>query len=276
MPSVDDTDYTRALLAILTTREPPPGSPTDQYGTSADGIDRYDGFGRDVLVESLDIVEGEHGAELEVAFSLVLPDDGSPQIPPRGTVRMPFDPTWRELSGYDEPAAYAPLVARRVERAAHQHVLRHRAGDAWARGREEMLAALPDRATQWRLLRDGLAAEGQVTEVSPGRLQVRLRHSDRVVTVVVTPEQWEQVLAFEASDDVPLYFVELFNSHDAEERFVVFWDDTLVLSIREELPPVRGGARRRRRTVLRSEPPDADVAWHAFHPDGPRGDRPGD
>jgi hypothetical protein len=101
---------------------------------------------------------------------------------------------------------------------------------------------------------DGLAAEaGPAVEVSPGRIEVRIAESSdrvdadrQVVTVIVTPDKWEDVLAAHGSRNVEMYVAELLGPRDPDEHFVVFYRGELVRSIREELPPVRGTARARR------------------------------
>jgi len=185
--------------------------------------DRIDG---DVRVVSVDIVRGEHGLELDLAF-----------MPDRGSVRVPFDRNWRRLCGYETPAAYAPEVARAVERASYRQLARLRPDAGKVR-------RLPSRPAQWRLLLDALAEEGTVREVAPGRIEVAWRDGD-VVTVVVSPDDWEGVLSTLHDGDVWLYLVELIGPRDEDERFVVCYQGELVRSTREELPPVRGRARER-------------------------------
>ena len=124
---------------------------------------------------------GRYGDELEVGFLIDLPPDET-RVPARGTTRMPFDAEWRRLSEYDEPAAYAPVVAARVRWAASDHVRVHRDG--------RRPPVLPDRAEAWRVGCRAAALEdegAQVTETGPGRAEARL--GDRVVTVVIEPDE---------------------------------------------------------------------------------------
>ncbi len=58
---MDDTAYVSELFGILTNPAPTGIDPDDPYGQADDGIDRYDGFGRDVRVTSARVVPGEHG-----------------------------------------------------------------------------------------------------------------------------------------------------------------------------------------------------------------------
>ena len=55
---MEDAAFAAGLLAILTNPHPAGIDPDDPYGQSEDGIDRYDGFGRDVWVESLEVADG--------------------------------------------------------------------------------------------------------------------------------------------------------------------------------------------------------------------------
>ena len=88
---IDDEEYVAALLAIMTNPAPAGIDPADPYGQADDGIDRFDGFGRDVTVTGLGLVDGPYGDELEVSFLLALPV-GDPEwggVPPRGSTRVP-------------------------------------------------------------------------------------------------------------------------------------------------------------------------------------------
>lgn len=274
--SVDDEAYVQALLAILTNPNPTGIDPDDPYGQADDGIDRYDGFGREVWVESLRITDGEYGPELEVGFGLAVPPGAAWRPVPRsGLVRLPFESGWRHLSGYDDPAAYAPEVAREVWLAANQHTVRYRSGSDWLVARDRVRAALPDRDVQWQMLLDALNAEGTVVEGLPTRIDVQLDDGDDgdagpsdFVTVVVTPDQWEDVLVDHASHDVNLYMSELIGPRDDDERFLVFYEGDLVRSSREELPPVRGRAFELEIAELRARYPDAEFEWRAYPPDG--------
>ena len=74
---MSDEEYVATLLAILTNPAPTGIDPADPYGQADDGIDRYDGFGRDVEVLGLRVVDGPYGDELEVSFVL----NSQPRIP---------------------------------------------------------------------------------------------------------------------------------------------------------------------------------------------------
>jgi anti-sigma regulatory factor (Ser/Thr protein kinase) len=272
---VDDDDYVQALQAILTDPEPTGIDPGDPDGTADDGIDRFDGFGREVLVESLAVAGGDHGAELVVTFALTSPPETEGQrVPARGVVRLPLDREWRELSGYADPAAYAPEVANRVMRAAHEHVVRHHQGRDWLEARNRARGSLPSHDEQWRMLLDALSMVGRPVEVAPGRIELHLadgwsEDGNSVVTVLVTPEEWEEVLAFRAGDDHDLYVDELLASRDDDERFVVFHDGDLACSTREQLPPVRGRALARKLAALGATRPGAELGWYAHRITGP-------
>lgn len=235
---MEDDVYAEELLAILTNPHPSGIRPDDPYGQADDGIDRYDGYGRDFWVETLAVVEGEHGAELEVGFGLaVAADPGLAGVPASGSVRIPFDAEWRRLSGYDDPADYAPAVAREVGRSINDHVRQHRRGSRTGR----RAPALPDRAAQWQILLDALASEGTAVEVAPGRIEVR-KPEGGLLTAIVSPDQWEQVLAEHAAGDTWMFFADLLGPRLSDEQYVVFYQGDLVCSTREKLPPVRGSA----------------------------------
>ena len=70
---MSEEEYVATLLAILTNPAPSGIDPADPYRRADDGIDRYDGFGRDVRVIDLGVVDGRYGDDLEVSFVLSLP-----------------------------------------------------------------------------------------------------------------------------------------------------------------------------------------------------------
>lgn len=265
---MEDEPYARRLFAILTNPHPTGIDPADPYGQADDGIDRYDGFGRDVRVESVAVAEGEHGSELLVEFGLAVPS--GPDLlgfQQRGTLRLAFDAEWRELSGYEDPAAYAPVVAREVWSAAGRQVERHRRGHAELREGDERRLAMPRPDAQWQILLAALSDEGAVREVAPGRIEVH-GPEGAVVTVVVTPHQWEQVLADHVGGDVDLYFADLLGPRQDDETFLVFYNGDLFRSTREKLPPVRGRALDREIAQAQAADGVAQVGWHA-HPPNP-------
>ncbi len=298
---MSDEEYVATLLAILTNPEPTGIDPADPYGQADDGIDRYNGFGRDVNVVGLQVVDGRYGDELEVTFVLKLPA-GDPEwddVPEHGVTRVPFDAEWRRSSGLNEPAAYAPQIASRVEFAARDHAVKHQHGGRLARRRAEWRAAsraaLPDRDVQRHLLLQLLAGEGDVTQVAQDRFDLRLRSEadgDRtervaglgvlnatpeVITFVLSPDEWEEVLVDEYEDDLRLYLAETLGDPDPDERFVVFYNGSLHRSTREQLPPVSGRAREHAWARWRSEhPPGPGDGWYAYDPnDRDRRDDPG-
>ncbi len=259
---MDDEEYAAAMLATLADPNPTGIDPEDPYGRADDGIDRYDGFGRGVWVESVQLTRGDHGAELEVGFALDLPEDLAAEgMPSRGSVRVPVDQEWRELSGYQEPGSYAPAVATRVEWAAHAMVERHR-----SRMRSAPSPVPAERGTHWPRLLAGLAEHGNPVEVGPGRIELGV--STGAVTFLVTPDEWEQVVALHAGNDIELYLDELLVPRQEDEVFVVFYDGDLARSTRATLPPVRGRALARRLAEQRAEHPGATYGWFATTPHG--------
>lgn len=288
---MSDEEYVAALLAILTNPAPTGIDPADPYGRADDGIDRFDGFGRDVRVSGLQVVNGPHGDELEVSFVLSLPaeDPDWEGVPEGGSTRVPFDAEWRRLSELGDPAAYAPQVATRVMWAARDHATQHQHGGRRARARTEWRAraraGLPNRETQRQLLLQTFAGEGEVTQVAPDRFELRLRRDSNgdptdgiagtaaleavpeVITFVLTPEEWEEVLVDQYKDDLGLYLAETLADPDPDERFVVFYRGSLHRSTRAQLPPVRGRARERAWARLRAEHPlGPSDGWYAFEP----------
>ena len=146
-------------------------------------------------------------------------------------------------------------------------------------------SALPDRETQRHLLLQTLAGEGEAAQVAEDRFDLRLRRdaednptqgvagpgvldaSPEVITFVLTPDEWEEVLVDEYKDDLRLFLAETLADPDPDERFVVFYDGSLHRSIREQLPPVRGRARERAWAQWRSEHPlGPGDGWHAYDP----------
>lgn len=285
-----DEEYLAALLSILTNPAPTGIDPEDPYGQADDGIDRYDGFGRDVTVTGLRVVDGPYGDELEVAFRLMLPvSDGEwDGLPDRGVGRMPFEEHWRELSGFAEPAAYAPEVASKVMWAAGEQVRRHRHGGSESRGQEQRRAraraALPDREAQRQLVLTALAGEGEVTTVAPDRIELRRRTDPsedavpedpvpEVITFVLTPDEWEEVLVDQDEYGLGLALAETLSMPDPDERFVVFYEGGLRRSTRTQLPPVRGRARERALAQLQATHPlGPGDGWYAFDPSSSAGE----
>ena len=264
MVVMEDEAYARRLFAILTNPHPTGVDPADPYGQADDRIDRYDGFGRDVWVESVAVAKGEHGSELLITFGLAVSSD--PEllgVQQRGALRLAFDAEWRELSGYDDPAAYAPVVASEVWWAASRQVERHRRGPADLREGDERRLAMPRPEAQWQIFRAALRDLGAVREVAPGRIEVH-GPEGAVVTVVVTPGQWEQVLADHVGGDVDLYFADLLGPRQDDETFLVFYNGDLFRSTREKLPPVRGRALEREIAEVQAEHGVAQLVWHAY------------
>lgn len=288
---MSDEEYVATLRAILTNPAPTGVDPADPYGRAEDGIDRYEGFGRDVRVSDLQVVDGPYGDELEVSFVLSLPagDADWNGVPEDGSTRVPFDAEWRRLSEFGEPADYAPQVAAKVMWAARDHAVNHQHGGRLVRTQAEWRAAaraaLPGRETQRQLLLQTLAGEGEVAQLAQDRFELHLRReahggpaqgpagpgvldaAPEVITFVLTPEEWEEVLVDEYQDDLRLYLAETLADPDPDERFVVFYDGSMQRSTREQLPPVRGRARERAWARWRAEHPlGPGDGWYAYNP----------
>jgi hypothetical protein len=228
---IADDAYVARLRALLTNPPPP-------------GIDRYDGFGREVRVEGLHPVDDGPWPELEVSFRLALPDEPRYRDVPRtGTLRLPFGREWRELSRYADPAAYAPTIADATRDAARELVdtaLRPRRRI----DRDAVRAALPAREELWRDFLDVLAVHGEVREVAPGRLEVTPRDAGDLgrFWFLITPERLEEYVVDNGGH--PDFMLDLDDTlgprHD-DEPYVLVDGHHLVTSMRDELPAVRGG-----------------------------------
>ncbi|CAM3678426.1 hypothetical protein [Nocardioides zeicaulis] len=255
---MDDETYARELFAILT-RPLDPDEPRDAYGTGADRIDRYGGFGTELVVTSVAAVPGPYGSRLEVGFRLEGPEGHD--LPRTGTFHLPLAAEWREAQGYGAPSTYAPAVARATERAVGEHARRRRTA-----GRTVPL----DRTEQHALLLEVLGGPSSVRQVAPDRFVLSRAGRERWV-VVVTPEQWEQFLVRHGTHRASLseHVEELLaaGSSDDRDEFLVFWEGDLVKSVREELPPVSGSVRGLLRAIERGPVPGA--AWFAYTPVAP-------
>lgn len=118
-----------------------------------------------------------------------------------------------------------------------------------------MTKPLQSREEQWALLHHYLAREGRTTEVAPGRFEVVVDEGadvQQTVTVVITPDEWAEVLLHD-HPDLDILFADTFGPLDDDERFVVHHKGRLERSVREELPPVRGRATERLMREITSE-----------------------
>ncbi len=226
---MDDVDYARELYAILTAT-PDPEVPVGRLGD--DGIDRGDGFGTEVRVTGIEVVPGDHGNQLDIAFVLDVPDDVD--VPSEGSLRLPLDAEWREISGYAEPEDYAPRVAARLVHNVHDHVRSHQASRDDDR-------VMPSRAEQHALLMEVLGGQGHVEEQAADRYLVRRPRWRHDLTVLLTADQWERVLRKHGARRAWLleHFDELFASTPGEECFLVFWEGDATTSTWARLPPAK-------------------------------------
>jgi hypothetical protein len=256
---VDDLDYARQLYEILTA-PPDPEVPPGHLGD--DWIDRCDGFGTDVKVTAIAVVPGDHGNQLDIGFVLDLPDDVV--VPREGSLLLPLDAEWREVSGYTEPEDYAPHIAARLVRHIHEHIRAHEPS-------REDDGELPARADQHAMLLEVLGRRGQVEQQAPNRYVVR-REEQEVLTVLLTPAQWERVIRRHGPRRAWLleHFDELFASSPREERFLVFWDGDVTTSTREKLPPAKKPVpplRETRRRLAEARASGQVFGWFAYPPE---------
>lgn len=258
---MDDVDYARQLYEILTA---PPGPEVTPGGLGDDWIDRCDGFGTDVEVTAIGVVPGDHGSQLDIAFVLDLPEDID--VPREGSLLLPLDAEWRELSGYAEPEDYAPRIAMRLVRHIYEHVRAHKPS-------EDDEPDLPARDVQHVVLLEVLGQQGAVEQQAADRYVVRNGGREDLV-VLLTSDQWERVVRRHGPGraDLLAYFDELFASTPREERFLVFWAGDATTSMREKLPPVEKPfppLREIRRQLDDARASGQRFGWFAYPP-GPR------
>ncbi|GEP37735.1 hypothetical protein NPS01_13980 [Nocardioides psychrotolerans] len=203
-------------------------------------------------LEVLDVrvVDGRAWPRVEVAFRL----SGTPPRwwhgPTSGVAHAPFGADWRYLSARDVPEDYAWLLEREVSRAAR-------------RLNDELQEASTanEVAERWLWLLERLALLGPVVDQGDGR--VRVTDEDREITVVATPDEWARIaepLDHHADDPQD------FNPTSEDEVFLVFHEDELCWSVREELPPLPAGADFKRRAREARARGDESTGWFAYAP----------
>ncbi len=114
-----------------------------------------------------------------------------------------------------------------------------------------------------------LGGLGSARQVADGRLEVSIEDEesgtpDRI-TVLVTPEQWADFVV--RHDDWQMRLDEVLGPRKDDELFLLFMERGFARSIREELPPVRGGIEQERRSAdLRAS--GAELRWVVSDRDG--------
>lgn len=206
-----------------------------------------------VADEGLEVVEvrvvgGRAWPRVRVSFRLVGSVPSWWHGPTSGVAHAPYGAAWLELSAHDDPEDYARLLEGEVSRVAMRLNI------------TPPVPPTPDEVTaRWPWLLERLALSGPVVDLGYGRL--RVTHDDREVTVVVTPQEWARIAEpLDPDADDPQDFTPW-----RDESFLVFHEDRLSWSIREELPPVRGGTdliRRGREARARGE----SFGWFAYRP----------
>lgn len=256
--AMDDEDYARQVYEILTA---PPDPEVSPGYLGADWIDRSDGFGTEVKVTAIDVVPGDHGNQLNIGFVLDLPHDVD--VPREGSLLLPLDAEWREVSGYTEPEDYAPHIAARLVRCIRDHVRAHEPS-------RDDESDLPSDAEQRAMLMEVLGREGQLEEPAANRYVVRRQQNEDLI-VILTSDQWERVIHRHGLRRAWLleHFDELFASTPREERFLVFWDGDVTTSTREKLPPAKKPLpqlREIRRQLSEARASGRDFGWFAYTP----------
>jgi hypothetical protein len=185
----------------------------------------------------------------------------------------------------DTVEEYADDLAEHVGFWATEHVRRVR--PLPPPDRDPVRRELPTREELWTLLL------GQFSQTERLPTGFHGSWSDRALTVVITPEQWQELVidteigcradygidAARAGDGPGAAIDELHETlatMDDDERFVVFDGRALVGSVRAELPPRAGTAREReharvmrRIAEARRRDPQAGFGWFAYSTDDP-------
>ncbi|CAA9406531.1 MAG: hypothetical protein AVDCRST_MAG60-2398 [uncultured Nocardioides sp.] len=173
---------------------------------------------------------------VELGYELELPDRPDLQgVPRQNSIRLPVAAQWRAASNLEHPADYAPRVARRLMSSIHHHVSAHQSP---ATDRSYRLVA----GEHWAVLIEHLGHEGNVRELPSGRIevtQIRGGGEGEILTVLVTPDQWELVMHRHIGPVPSDYFADLLGPRKDDELFLVLWQGDLERSVREALPPVR-------------------------------------
>ncbi len=250
---IEDEAYLRRLREVFAANDP------------SDGIDRQDGFGRDVWVESLRPADDGPYEELEVTYRMAVPDRTEfRDVPRRSSTRLPFGRDWREASGHADPAELARTIAVAVFSAA-TGVVQQMRGDERRRAvnGNAVRARLPDKQALWRELLERLEEYGAVRELVPGRVEL-LEERDygepAIVTLVVTPDQWRDFVVSaeiacrldsgtdargrgQGRSEALFQLEEAIDSRHPDDRFIVFDRTRFGASVRAELPLVSGAGR---------------------------------
>jgi len=184
-------------------------------------------------------------------------------VPREGSLLLPLDAEWRELSGYTEPEDYAPRIASRLVRCIRDHVRAHEPSRDDDRDP-------PSDSEQQAMLLEVLGREGQVEEQAANRYVV-LRQQREDLIVVLTLDQWKRVIHRHGLRRASLleHFDELFASTPPEERFLVFWDGDVTTSTRQKLPPAKKPLpplREIRRQLSEARESGRDFGWFAYTP----------
>lgn len=188
-----------------------------------------------------------------------------PDAPADGEVVLPCGREWLAASMYDEPLGYARLVASEVHTASTRAVM------DWETAAERVAAhhdLSPEVvAEHWAALLAELEDWGTVVQVDEGRLEIHRSGPDgpEVITVLMRPSEWA---AMRAADMAEYGFDEVAGDIEDDERFLIHDRGTLVKSVREEAPAVRGTAVLRRIAQIRRARPDATFSFVALDSDG--------
>jgi hypothetical protein len=235
---VTDDAYLRDLLAALSRSGAVP---------PADGLP--------VTVTGVHLSGDGETQELVIEFSL-------PDLPP-GVCRQPYDEEWRRRFRPSDPTRYAVQLADEIQAWAIEHVRTIHPPEPI--DRDQVRAELPSADELWGTL---TAEFADVTPDSGQGFRGRSRFG-AVLTVAVTPEQWQDYVVSceigcrmdygvdaDGEGDGLLVAIdhldETMATMDPDELFVVLDGGRLTGSTRAELPPVPGtGSAREHEKVMR-------------------------
>jgi hypothetical protein len=156
--------------------------------------------------------------ELVIDFSL-------PDLPP-GECRQPYDDEWRRQFLPEDPEEYAAELADEVHHWATAHVEKFRppppgesAERRWERLVEHLDSGAPARAL--------------------GHVRIEVTVDDRVVTIVMTPREWDDIasVAIGDSDAAAAQVTTWIRELPADQPFLVYTAYELEGSATAELPP---------------------------------------
>jgi hypothetical protein len=123
----------------------------------------------------------------------------------------------------------------------------------------------------WERLLAHLAGLGGLSEIAPGRFRLDL--GDRAVTVLVTPDDWDDISVIWGSNDAGALrdVTRAVDGLGPDDAFLVWENYELHPSPTEQTPLQRENEEMTRLIAeARQRNPDATFGWYAERPDGTR------